>query len=178
MSKLFIIVILLFNSVCTLNAQKLIENKFDEFEKIHIKKTSWCALMKRSGSARPYRAEFQLCKKDTLVFLKVKMMLDNEIYSINKGDKISFLLDNENVVSLYCNQYVITGYGDGAVGYGGSANYGTEANYILTKENIQNLLSGIIKKIRIETSLGYIDEIDKRKVDLHLKKCIELVTIE
>jgi hypothetical protein len=178
MKILKITLALLFCFHLKLDAQKLIENEFDEFEKINIKKTSWCSLMKRPGSARPYRAEFQLCKKDTLVYLKVKMMLNNKVYSISKGDKISFLLENENVVSLYSNEYTVAGIGDGAVGYGGSANYGTETNYIITKENIKNLYSSIIKKIRIETSDGYIDEIDKRKVDLHLKKCLELVTTE
>lgn len=175
MKKTLYIVVICFFLAFDLTAQKLVEDKIDEFTKSVIKKTEWCAFTKKNGSARPYRSEFRISKINNEVIFELKMMLNDKVYSIKEGDEIMFLMADKSVVTIKNLKYVITTQGEGAVGYGGSANLGTHTMYLIDTEAIKQLKEGQITKIRINTSIGYVEQEEKYNVDIHIKKCLELV---
>jgi hypothetical protein len=175
MSKTLGLIFLLVFSLSSLNAQKLTEDKMDEFTKVWIKRTSWAALTKDPSSMRPYRSAFRICKVNDRVYLQLKMMLNNSVYSIKEGSPLMFLLEGGDVVTINSNEYAITNYGDGAEGSGGSDNLGTNTTYDLSNEVIEKLLKGKITKIRIYTSEFFVEQEDKRNADKHLKRCLLLI---
>lgn len=175
MSKTLRLIFLFLFGLGSLNAQKLTEDKMDEFTKVWIKRTSWAALTKNPGSAKAYRSAFRICKINDKVFLDLKMMLGDKVYSINEGDPIMFLFESGEVVKIYSNEFAITSIGAGAEGYGGSSELGTNTTYDLSPEVIEKIQNGKIKKIRIYISDSYIEQEDKRNADKHLKRCLTLI---
>lgn len=175
MGKTLGIIFLYLLSFNVSKAQKLTEDKMDEFTKVWIKRTSWAALTKDPTSMKPYRSAFRVCKINDKVFLDLKMMLGDKVYSINEGDPIMFLFESGEVVKIYSNEFAITSTGAGAEGYGGSSELGTNTTYDLSPEVIEKIQTSKIKKIRIYISDSYIEQEDKRNADKHLKRCLTLI---
>lgn len=163
---------------CGLNAQKLQENKIDEFTKALVRRTNWIDLHKKKGSWRPHKSVYQVERVNNTININVKMMLNNTVYSVNEGDAMMFLMTDGTVVTLKNKTYQLTTYGVGAPGYVGSDNLGTECKYEVTNEDIKLIQSGIIKKIRIYTSQGYVEQNDDENVSKTLKKALDLVLTE
>jgi len=172
--KYYITIAILFVSIIC-KAQKLAENKTDEFTKSVIKRTDWTSFTKKNGSNRPFRSDFRISKIDENIYFELKMMLNDKVYSVKEGDEIMFLMEDESVISIKNISYTLTSHGEGATGYGGSANLGTHTKYLVSDENVKKLSEGKIKKIRVYTSLGYFEQEDKYHVTAHLKKYFELV---
>ena len=158
-----------------LKAQKLVEDKTDEFTKTYVKRTDWCPLHKKKGSARPHRSYFRISKLNDDVYFDLMMMLNNQVYSIKEGDQIMFLFEDKSVVTISNLKHTVSEIGGGTDQYGGSANYGTTTSYKLSKEDIEKLSKGWITKFRIYTSLGYSEFEEDYNLNPHLKKCLELV---
>ena len=157
------------------NAQKLAEDKTDEFTKVKVKRTVWYPFTKKNGTYRPTRSSYRISKLDTITLLDLEMMINNEVYSINEGDAIMFLMQDGSLVSIKSIKYTITSTGDGTHKYGGSANLGTTSTYLVTEDDIKKLTAGTIMKTRIYTSKGYEEYEVSESLDRGIKNCLKIV---
>lgn len=155
MKKTSGIIFLLILFAVSLNAQKLAEDKVDKFTKKLVKRTEWFGFTKTKGTWRPTKSFYRISRIDTIMYFGLEMTLNNTVYSIHKGDKIMFLLENDEVVELENLEYQITTIGGGSHKYVGSDNLGTHTEYYLDNNQAEKLLTNNIKMVRIYTSNGY-----------------------
>ncbi|MCC6180753.1 MAG: hypothetical protein IT237_02860 [Bacteroidia bacterium] len=139
----------------SLTAQKLAVDKVDKFTKAVVKRTEWFGFTKTKGTWKPTQSFYRISRIDSVMYFGLELTLNNSVYSIKKGDKIMFLLENDEIVEIENLEYQITNYGDGTHKFNGSANLGTHTEYYLSKSNADKLLSNTIKMVRIYTSEGY-----------------------
>ena len=171
MNKKLLTIILLIGFSIQVKGQKLVENKVDEFTGNQIKRTSWV-----TTSIGYSRTNFGISKINNNFYLNLKM-LKGGVFSIAKGANIMFKLTNEEIITLSNNNYEITCTGCGAIGFVGSAAQGINTSYDITTEQLTKLKNIGIKKIRIYTSDGYLEDDLKSKHDRKIKKAISLILI-
>jgi len=170
--------ILLFSSICLLTtvetyAQKLEKDETDKFTKNVIKATSWEKLTGKGGMSALF-TNFRIKKVNEIIWFELKMMMNNEIYSISENNEIIFLFENNETLTLYNNEFQVACKGCGAPGFVGSEGYGTHTYYILTKEQINIFKKNIIKSVRIYNTDTYVEG-DCTKANKVLLKCFELI---
>jgi hypothetical protein len=156
----------------TVSAQKIIENKKDDFTNVTIKRTSWENL--NSGLISLFTGYFSIEQFNDTEFFEFKLMLD-KVFSIDEGALISFKLDNGEIVSLPCTKYQITCKGCGATGLKGSEAQGIDVTYELSKENAEKLKANKVVKFRVTTTTGVFDDDIKEKVAEKLQKSLALI---
>lgn len=172
MKKVIFIIITTFISINGI-AQKLERDEVDEFTKDSIQETSWEKLAGKNMSS--FCANFRLKKVNGNVWFSLKLMMNNSIYSIDKGEKLIFLFDDKSTYELTNSEYTLTSKGGGAIGHGGSEGWGTQTNYLLGNDFNEQFRTKKVTKIRVYTSEGYTEkEVDKGFND-RLRKCIELL---
>ena len=142
--------------------QKLEENKVDEFTKSFVKRTSWETISPFNMSNRFY-AFTSFRKINNIYLLDFKMTLRNDaVFSINKGDNIMFKT-SDSVIIMSNSNYKISCKGCGVKGFTGSGLEGIEVVYEISESDVKYLISNKIKKIRVYTSDGYVEEDIKEK---------------
>lgn len=165
MKKLFLLLTLsLVTSLCF--SQKLKTNEIDEFTGSKVAVTTWeniCFTGKDYVYAMVWRA-------DGKINLHIKHMPSKggiKEYKINQGDKFLLLLDDGTVVTSSAAETFHSSIGAGAVGYTGSAVEGIYAVYSITDEDAELLRSQPLKKVRMYTSVGYIElDLKETKKDI------------
>lgn len=104
---------------------------------------------------------FSFCKHDSLLFVKVGVNLNDEIYSIVKDDKL-LLICGESTISLHSLETkVVQGF--------------VYVNYLITKDQLNVLNLYNISDIRIYLRDSYIEKsITAKRADkiMQLSKCI------
>lgn len=148
----FLTCIFLLAATCQLFAQKLAENKKDEFTNNLIKRTSWESL----SSTFSINAHFRISLIDSLETFDLKVMIDKR-FSIDKDQELMFKLENGEVVKLQNLEAVRTCQGCGAVGLKGSEAPGIAALYPLNKDQAEKLKTNKVVKVRIYTTEGYLE---------------------
>lgn len=163
-----LILINIIPSICF--GQKLVENKIDEFTKAYIKQTSWEILNPINFSNKLY-AFTSFRKIDSTYFLDFKITLRNgPVFSINQGDELMFKT-SDSVISLSNSEYQISCTGCGVKGINGSGLEGVKVTYKIPANDIFYLLNNKIKKIRVYTSDGYVeDEIKDKNAEMFIKQ--------
>lgn len=153
------------------NAQKLEQNEIDEFTKKVIKRTSWEPMWRTMGSS----VFFRTSNLDDIYVLSLRMMLGGSIFSIQQSEKLMLKMDDDSVIILNCAQYALTCKGCGAIGFGGSTGEGLQAEYPIDKDQLDYLFNHKVKKIRIYTSKGFIEESVNEKRSESFLNLIKLV---
>jgi len=171
MKKHIIICILFCVTSLQVFAQKLEENKKDDFSNKSIKRTSWETLYKTLST----ESHFSFSKVDSSAFINVKMMI-GKVFSIDKGDELMLKLDNGDIVKLTCIAYEVTCNGCGAVGLIGSQAEGLNVAYWLSKDQLDKLKTHKIVKVRINTTDGYVEQDIKEKNANKIITCINLIS--
>ena len=169
MKTLFLIV---FFSPTFCFAQKLKENKIDEFTNASVKRTSWETI---TYSGR-FVAYARISKIDDTYYLNLRVMLpSSEVFSIDKGDELMIKTVTDSIVTLYNLEYGISCTGCGAKGLLGSGVQGMEVSYKIPSEIVSYLLNNKIKKLRIYTTDGYAEGDIKDKNTETFIKLLKLV---
>ena len=175
--KTKLITFLLLTCILTTSfGQNLEENKVDKFTKKYVKKTTWEKLINKGAmSTSTLYTKYCISKVDNDKFFELKMIINNTAYSINKGDKMIFLLANDKTIELTAMETQVSSIGAGATGFVGSAGLGTHTIYQLTEENISEFKANIIKSVRIHTSEKYVEDDVSEKLSIAINKCLELI---
>lgn len=152
---IFLILISFFTFLTPLvHGQKIAEDKVDEFTKRSIKRTSWEIL----NQDFKFSAFFRISEVENIQTFDLKLSIGTgEVFSIDEGQKIMFILDNEEVISLHNLRYKVTCTGCGARGFAGSRAQGIQVSYLLKPEVFEKLLNNQILKVRIYTSKSYVE---------------------
>ena len=152
-------------------SQKILKYEIDEFTNKTIKHTSWEKLAWNSKINALVRGR----KIDENYYLEFKMILDNNIYSIDKGEVLLFKFSDDEILKLKNLQYELSSIGDGSVGRSGSGLFGINFTCGIKKADIEKLKNKQIFKLRIYTSKGYVDESIKNKRSIKFMKLISLL---
>ena len=154
------------------HAQELKEDRVDDFTKTSVKRTSWELAIQTTKLQVALRAS----KLDSLVYLNVRMLRwPDKVFAISEGADIMFLMDNDSVVTVQNLKMAISCKGCGARGLNGSGIEGTETNYALDETKLRLLVKHPLKKIRVYTSAGYLeDEVKEKRADI-LQKLLQLL---
>ena len=169
MKKIFSILILL-SSVQSF-AQKIVENKIDEFTKHSVKRTSWDGLTRIGGLNDSFT---RLEKIEDTYWLNLKMMSSN-VNSINKDAELMLMTVTDSIVTLYNHEFQITCTGCGSIGLVGSSGQGFNISFLISEDKVEYLMKNAVKKIRIYTTDGYIDKEVPEKNQKKFMKQLELI---
>ena len=137
-------------------AQKIVENKFDEFTKHRIARTSWETLSNKFNGTMC--AKTRINKIDNDLSLELKFIKYGASPSMHKGDSIMFKLENDSIVSLALPETTLSCKGCGATGFVGSTGPGLDLTFPITPDKIPSLANHKIIKVRIYLSDGYSEE--------------------
>lgn len=152
-------------------AQKLVENKVDDFTKAKVKRTTWEPICREAG----FYAYAKASSINDQNILSIKFMGKGSVYSISEKDQIMIMLQNDSIISLNCMKYTLSCKGCGATGLVGSNAYGISADYAFTSEQRDFLINNKVKKIRVYTSVGYSEgEIKEKFAETFIKE-LELI---
>jgi len=150
--------------------QKLEENKKDDFTNAVVKRTSWETLTASLSET----AYFRISQINGAESFDLKLML-YKIFYIGKDAELLLKLANGEVVSLKNLEYTITCKGCGAAGFAGSAAEGIQVTYPMSSEQVEKLKANKIVKIRINTSMGDVEDDIKDKRAEKIIKSLGLI---
>lgn len=153
------------------HSQKIIENQVDDFTKNNVIRTSWDPFT-RSGRAISFS---QFSKINSLYFLYIKINLKGGPFSVGEGDKLMLMAENDSILTLLNSKYQISCRGCGAIGIAYSAMDGVELSFHLSESDVQFLLTNKIKKMRLYTTSGYIEEEVKAKFAETFNKQLSII---
>jgi hypothetical protein len=168
--KTLLILIILVNITLRSIAQKLEENKKDDFTNDSIKHTSWETFC----SSFTINSHFRMSQINNQKTFDVKIMLD-KMFFIDEDAKMMLKLASGEVVTLQNLKAAKTCSGCGAIGFRGSEAPGIEVVYPMTKEDVEKLKANKVVKVRIYTSLGYLEEDVKDKNSEKIGKSLTLL---
>ena len=161
--KFFLFLFILPLVCLDINAQKIKINEVDKFTKKCIIETSFEKINGGITSNLSYKNVWLAFRRiDNSEFLRIKWCC-NAVVSVVKGAEVIFLDADGNTYSFENNEYEISDYGEGTVGFAGSGLLGLDLWLI---GNCSVLEGKQIKAIRINTNDGYVDiEISKKASD-------------
>lgn len=151
-------------------SQKIVENKIDDFTKKGIVRTDWENL---SGMSSLHFST-RISKIDDKGYLNIKVFTQS-VTSVTKDHDILLMAENGEILTLHSLEHVISGYGDGANGIVGSKVLGLHITCALAENDISFLKNNIIKKVRINSSNGYMEDDIKAKNGKKLQQMVLLV---
>lgn len=157
--------------VQSIAAQKIAENKVDEFTKNTVKRTSWEAIQRTSTLT----AYCRVSKINDVVYLELRCMLGGYVFAIDKGDKLMLMTDTDSVITLLNGKYEISCKGCGSINITGSALQGAELSYLVSNDEFNFLLNNRVKKLRLYTTKGYVEAELKDKFSETLMKEFALI---
>lgn len=155
----------------TLKAQRLKEDKIDEFTKAHVIQTKWCAFTKNKRN----QSVFRITKIDSTLWLDLQIEASKHHYVINQGDPLMFLFDDGSTVKVFSEKNDFARGGAPRKGKDKQKYQSSLTTYRIGKSAKDSLLTGTIVKFRVYWSNGYMEEPDEYRVDKSIKKCINLV---
>lgn len=169
--KTLFFLIFLINITLKSVAQKLEENKKDEFTGDTVKNVSWESLGV-SFSMDAYR-HFRISRTNSTIFFELKVAPWK--ITVDEGSEIMFKLANGEVVTLKTMKYTASCMGCGATALAASETKGIYLIYPITSEQAEKLISNKVSKIRIYTNEGTLDWDVKDSVAKKIMKSLELV---
>src|SRR5688572_2296325 len=127
-----LLIVLSFNA----NAQKLLKNEVDKFNKWQVKETSWMYIATQWKSALTVQAR----KTDNLVSLNFKVGL-HDVFRIDKGANMQILLSSDETLTIPCTI--------GEVAYNKNGMWMVKSTYELSAEQFEKLKSTSVSAIRM-----------------------------
>jgi len=169
---LFTIILLSFN---LLFSQELIKTTTDEFTGSIEISTSWEVLFRKGMT--PSVCKYRFNNVDGKLRLEVRLVVNGgEVFAVDETMAISFLMDNKEVVEFYPNGVFIAKKGGASDGFIGSSRWGATIYYQPSSNEAFNLLSiGTVKKVRLHTDIGYVEDKLKSKEQETLSRSISLI---
>jgi hypothetical protein len=152
------------------SAQKVIEDKTDEFTKHQIKRTSWDRIV----FGNSFVAHSQVSKVDNTVFLNLKIMRSG-VFAVEDGGKLMLMVATDSALTLTNQKYQISCRGCGAVGLSGSDAQGIDLSFTVSPDVMTYLAGHSLKKIRLYTTSGYLEAEIKSKNSSVLSSQLKLM---
>jgi hypothetical protein len=161
-----IFLLLLFPTLCP--AQKIAENKIDDFTHLNVKRTTWESLVyKISGSIIVHT---RISKIDSSYYLDIKYM-GTSACLMRDNDALMFKMENDSIVTLTNQKSTLSCLGCGAINIVGSGVQGLDLSIPISKQQLTYLASMHAVKLRLYLSDGYIEgEIGKGKYETFIRQ--------
>lgn len=157
---LFILILISYSNF----GQQIVKNEVDEFTGKTLKATSWETLNKKSSLYSYVR--FQ--KVDNTLYFYFKMMIGNgkKVYSVDQGEVLLLKFSDDEIIKVTNLEYEITTHGAGAKGLSGSNILGAELVCLINKEILNKFKEKTISKVRVITSIGYVEaEVNEKQAE-------------
>jgi hypothetical protein len=171
MKKLYLSLLLISLSVFSFS-QEIKEDYIDEFYGNHIIRTTWADMafgLSNSGF-------FRMSKIDTNYFLDYREIGSLPYGSfVSEGNNFFFKFSDGEVMALYNTEGKMVSRGGGSTGLNGSGVDGITLHLLITKQQMDKILSKKVVKFRIQTDNGYRDHDFSDMRDEKLTKLITLV---
>lgn len=135
-------------------AQKIIEDKVDDFTHMHVVRTDWEMLYSKFSGVIIHA---RISKLDTLVYLELKLM-GAGVVGMAENTDLLLKMANDSVVTLKNLKSTISCIGCGAVGMSGSKLQGIELSFPLPASEKKILSANEISKLRIYLTGGFVEE--------------------
>lgn len=172
MKKLLLLLLVALSCGVSINAQKIKKNEVDKFTKKQIIETSFEKIANdKNAMNKMLGADSGGIHKNVWIaflqngetsFLRLKWSC-NSVLALSDDSDIIFLDSDGNTYTFDNTSFTISGKGEAATGFVGSAIYGLD---IYATGNISALKGKLITDMRIQTTDGYIDfKIDKKSSD-------------
>jgi hypothetical protein len=175
MKKLTLItLVIIFGLSLKSSAQKLAENKVDDFTKDTIKNTSWETVYATLSTTVYFRVSKISDTTASAEYFNLKIM-DGSRFSIDENEEMLFKMDNGDIVTIKNSKYTVTCRGCGSAGVFGTNMEGIDVSYRLPEDVIEKLKAGKVVKIRVHTNAGYYERDIKNRVAEKIQKCLALV---
>lgn len=176
MKKNTILIFLVLTSFMTTHAQKIKKNEVDKFTKESIIETSFekivsdnNAMNKMMGSSSGLLHKniwVAFLKKGDSEYLRLKWSC-NDIVALSDDSDIIFLDSDGNTYTFNNTGFTLSGAGEAATGFVGSAIYGLN---IYAIGDLSEMKNKTMTDLRIHTTDGYIDfKINKKGAEKLLK---------
>lgn len=159
-------------TTCSLFAQKIAENKTDDFTHLKIVRTTWEPLVKQLGAKMMIHV--RVSRIDSNENIGVKIMGNSG--AIDKDANLMLKMDNDSIVILKNIDYKLSCTGCGAIGFAGSAGPGFDLTLLLTEEKKKYLLEHKIVKVRVYFTDGYLEDAVKDKYASTLQNELKLIS--
>lgn len=143
-------------------AQKIVEDKKDEFTGAIVKRTNWIQV---AGGAFEATFYIRAGRVDSTNYLYLRIIYGSRIvYSIPEGAKLMLKMQDASVITLENTEYQLSTRGGGAIDLIGSDAPGTKTTYPVSDEDVAKLINTPIIKLRCYLSDSYFeDEIKDKK---------------
>jgi hypothetical protein len=135
-------------------AQKIEENKIDEFTKNSIKRTSWDILVYKFNGSMYLHTRMSAINDS--YYLDVKYLCQGGC-SIGQGAELMLKLENDSIVSYKIPEGKVSCRGCGSTGIVGEDKDGLDLSFPISKDNLKLLSTQKAKKIRLYLSGGYVE---------------------
>lgn len=156
-------------------AQKIAEDKTDEFKGTRVIRTDWNKQVEKMSGPVSF---VRISKLDSLYVLDFKTAYGagaSGVYSIKQGSELIFKLADETMVTLKSIETVVSEKGGGTIGITASSWYGTQTTYVLTAEQRDQLKKSPAVKYRIYMRDGYNDQDIKEKWQNSISLMLHLI---
>jgi hypothetical protein len=114
-------------------------------------------------------------KVDNTILFVFKMMTQNKVYSVDKGEVLYFKFSDDEILKISNSKYELTTHGGGAIGLAGSNMLGVELTCIINEEILSILQNKTLVKVRVYTSNGYVEAEVKIKEAENFKQLANLI---
>ncbi len=137
-------------------------DKVDEFTGEKMKTTSWEKF--NFSFSSNFIAYGRFMKMEDEIFFNLKMrMTTSKVFSMDKGEKFMIKMKSGEIIELRNTEYEISCIGCGSPGLEGSGVYGVDLKFRLSNSQIESLIKEEAYKVRINTSIGYVEDLVKPK---------------
>ncbi|PSR12835.1 MAG: hypothetical protein DA408_19865 [Bacteroidetes bacterium] len=162
-TKQFIILFTLILASSLSNAQSFgIAREIDEFTGDTIVSCDWVTLNDPVWKSGPI-SYFKLYQLDGQSILHFKVT-SSKVNSVDEGDSFFIKLNNGEILEFAVNEHQITSRGAGAHKFRGSEALGFSLLFKVSTEQLKQLSSSNVSKLRLETRNGYLEfEPEKQK---------------
>jgi len=153
-------------------SQEIAENKIDEFSHHAIKRTSWDLLVyKFNGSMY---AHTRISRIDSSFYLNLRYVCRGACV-MAEGDKFMLKLDNDSIIALPNLKLAAGCIGCGATGLPGSNALGLDLSFPITVDQLKDLCSHTITKVRLYLTDGYVEASPSSGNAQNLRKQAEII---
>lgn len=154
------------------NAQKIAEDKIDEFTKHRVVRTTWEAISRTND----FWAHLRVSKIDSEYYFNLKFFRSHgQVLAVSNGAKVMLMLSNDSIISLYNLGDQVSCTGCGAISINGSGVMGLDLNCLISEGQYRLLKNLKVAKIRINALDGYLQYDIKDKFQAVMIKMFGLI---
>ena len=137
------------------HAQKIAEDKIDEFTHAHVKRTTWNWMDYRFGSDKMVHSRFS--EIDGQLFLDVRYTTRKPC-AMPEGSQFMLKFDDDSIITLVIPKTILACIGCGATGLNASGVYGLDLSFPIPADYVKIFASKRLDKYRIYLDTGYQED--------------------